>query len=694
MSFIQNVGENLQSISSIYKSITSDLKDENASQFESIKSAYTETSDAFVDTDVPKVPGTRSIFNPWKIFRYSRFGMNVDEYKYELHLDSALSDFRKNEISTKNNDPALILGNSDEELSRAQARLKNNSDTLNRIKPYADNSKIVENPTASTIIAWSRDAGKKGFTVTKGSPYPYSSEDFLWCKYYGKIPNNRMVTLRRYPIPIEDNLAISEKFSPLVPIAQAVTWYGKDIDNDLNNILGFNWGFKWIEKVADVKDLEGNEVIVDDIIDLFMPGISDTKKSKMAMFIRNQLMSPNSKLGLLQISGYDKKIKDYIKNSYNQESGPYWNRILGPVNVIDRTLIRDRGFLNQNDITISFEYSLRTYGGVNPKIAFLDLLSNFLSLTYSTAPFWGGAIRYFQRTGVTLRGLAINDYIMEGDVAGGIAHMIEQLKARLGDNFEKLDDLKGILMDAYNSPDTAETTDTSGKKVDTASAIFNSAQFQKYAAQKLSKLLQAPLSYRSFLSDKAIGEWHLTVGNPMNPMAMIGNLCLNSVKMEVGETLGLDDFPTEFKFVVKLKHGKPRDRKGLESMFNLGGGQMGFSELPQPSSSYNSYGERNTQMQKLYTGDINENQIPPSQKYTKIVEDQLSTDYKFIESDGNGNSVDRNNPSDASVKNGTKIPTIDELTTKYGSRVRTMYGDEFRKDETLKMYFRDLKTKD
>jgi hypothetical protein len=78
----------------------------------------------------------------------------------------------------------------------------------------------------------------------------------------------------------------------------------------------------------------------------------------------------------------------------------------------------------------------------------------------------------------------------------------------------------------------------------------------------------------SLLTGNPVGEWHITVGNPMNPMMMIGNLICMGIKIEFGDELGPDDFPTELKATIQLEHGMPRDRAGIESMFNKGRGRM------------------------------------------------------------------------------------------------------------------------
>ena len=59
-------------------------------------------------------------------------------------------------------------------------------------------SSYAETPTTTKIIAWGTE-DKEGRT-------PYSYQDFVFCKNWNVIPNNRMITLRRYFGPVTDNL--------------------------------------------------------------------------------------------------------------------------------------------------------------------------------------------------------------------------------------------------------------------------------------------------------------------------------------------------------------------------------------------------------------------------------------------------------------------------------------------------------
>ena len=89
--------------------------------------------------------------------------------------------------------------------------------------------------------------------ILGGISAPYNWKDFLYCKYYGTIPNNYMLTLRRFPTPVLDNLDFPESVKQKAnlvqgigrPVAQAVTWIGKDTGNSLNDIISFTTGMNW-----------------------------------------------------------------------------------------------------------------------------------------------------------------------------------------------------------------------------------------------------------------------------------------------------------------------------------------------------------------------------------------------------------------------------------------------------------------
>jgi hypothetical protein len=68
---------------------------------------------------------------------------------------------------------------------------------------------------------------------------------------------------------------------------------------------------------------------------------------------------------------------------------------------------------------------------------------------------------------------------------------------------------------------------------------------------------------KALLTGEPVGNWHLTVGNPLNPIIVVGNLICEKMDVQFGEELGPDDFPTELKVVYTLQHGMQRDKKAI-----------------------------------------------------------------------------------------------------------------------------------
>lgn len=503
--------------------------------------------------EMPGFAGTQSLFNPYVIFSLHEVGGSASsKYSYTQHYDmmpggggdnAGNPPGPYNSGSSDNGNSALVQQSSFSMTSGAGSNGMPDMRT--------DQNKALRiTPTAANIIEYNRNIK----TVFGYGPTPYSWSDFLYCKYYGKIPNNHMVTLRRYPYPISDNVVVPNP-NAVVPVAQAVTWFGEATGNKLSEILKMSYGVIWKEVEAQVQEVQGNEQAMGVGAESFLGG-------KVVSGLGAALTASRGSYDLW--SGRQEQQVEWSKKAYT-DSGPYWNQVYGPVNVVHKSHMRDRGLKFEQEISLVFEYDLSSYGGVNPKIAMLDLITNFLVLTYTNAKFWGGATRYFPNSTMRVGFLGDQSKFYSGDFGGyakSVGTQIESTLTGLADSFTKVMNgdfsaLKGMLMNMVL-----------GKLTE--------------------KSMPQALSIRSMLSGDPVGEWHVTIGNPMNPIAVVGNLILMDSTIEFGDTLGADDFPTEVKFTVKLKPGKPRDKGDLESMFNNGYGRMSYAPLNSLPSEANT----------------------------------------------------------------------------------------------------------
>jgi hypothetical protein len=423
-------------------------------------------------------------------------------------------------------------------------------------------SGLTTDLSVSQLVEWCERPGNTKF--------PYRYQDFVFLKYWKKIPLNYMITLRRYTFPVIDNVGtVSEakgdvESSKLTPAATAITFLGEDPGNKISTILGpISAGLKWKEVKADVWEVN------------FSGSLPQANGP-----------APGFAAVLGYLTGGPAAAKPSVgggppPDPYN--NGPYANKILGPVTVIDSTKARERGVTFKHEIKLQFEYVARSIGGINSKAAMLDILGNLMLLTYNEAAFWGGMNRYMPMAaqgGIPpfLGGSAGRDAWMKGDVDGFFNALGDQFASALenvGDMFQKFFDdpiggLKSIASGALSGAMLMNTTQGMG-------------------------FMQG---IHSLLTGDPVGEWHLTVGNPLNPMMMIGNLICTGIEISFNDELGPDDFPTELKAVVTLEHGMPRDRAGIESMFNKGSGRV----YSVPKGYENSFSSYNTTAVDTSTG--------------------------------------------------------------------------------------------
>ena len=538
-----------------------------------------------------------SIFNKFSIFQYQNFQQG-GSYRPDLHFigayntDTKLKEDASDTSSAKNNLLAAareIMAIKDKQkLYKNSLQYKATKDSLGFNRR---NSTTLINPNVKNIIEWANKTSSVSITGYQ----PYAMTDFMFCKNYGKIPNNRLVTLRRYPFPIEDQIKIRQgnSFKSPIPIAQAVTWFGGDTANSLSNIGVLNWGmpFKALS-ITEAQRITGNEVTVDKLTAL-LKGLGGGKAdTAIDGLVKLAVAAGGSDAQLQQLTGQEVKFQTYATNLYKAD-GPYWNRIFGPVNVINSTTQRDRGMQTTSwfvPFNLNFHYQFRSFNGLSPKIVALDLIASFLNLTYNNAQFLHQLGRYFPTPGLKFS-----------------PTLTEQLGKLLTNaattyNGNLFNDIKKLLVEAAGIIKTATSEVTADNILDKAKGFVGRAA-QTAMATALKEAIPEILSVKSALSDRAVGEWHLVVGNPMNPIMVMGDLVCSKCVMVFDTEIGPDDFPTGVTFTVSLAQGKPRDKLAIERMFNLGEHGLMSDKLRDPASAADTFGtENNALFEELKKG--------------------------------------------------------------------------------------------
>lgn len=406
----------------------------------------------------------------------------------------------------------------------------------------------LQNPTVTQII-------ERTSALTDNYAYRYQYSDFALAKYYGKLPNNMLITLRRFAYPAADDIVTPQALSAdgktmekiqQPDIARAVTWLGEAPGNNMADILKFSNGFNWKDAEAAVQTLNSQQ------------GAASGKFGSIVE--NNKVLSAMANAG----SGRDAVAANANKQNagFDSFSNTYPNHTFGPLNVIKNVLVREQGLKFEQEFKLKFEYELRAFEGANPKIMMLDQLANILALTYNNAPFWGGSVRYIG-DGAVAKPLGNLSKLREGDYLGFAGSIVDDMGKMFKGAGAGFGGAAGALMNG----------DVGG-----ALGALKDNKFLNNliggAAMDMFNTPQGGQAVASLLTGDPTGQWHVTIGNPLNPIMVVGNLCMTDCNITFEGGMGIQDFPEHMTVEITLKPGRPRDKAEIESMFNSGRGRF------------------------------------------------------------------------------------------------------------------------
>ena len=411
----------------------------------------------------------------------------------------------------------------------------------------------------------------------------YKYSDFMYCRDVGKISNNHLITLRRFSAPVRDNIyqytGIDTETSNEVPgdIGRLVTWFGTE-DNKLEDILKYSFHASWKEMGAEIQELDSEENnpargLTGGLMNLLNPEHAGNVEKGINASAFKQLLGDDA-------SDYD--------------TGPYANnpavngrmfdkhKIYEPNDTIRSKYQYEGNLKFSQEFTLTFRYKLRGYDNINGKTAMLDLLGNILAVTYRKGKFWPGEQRII---GAPQNKQGWDKAIKMQDTA-----------LTASDTFiSRLCEGQSLADAASSAINTISGTDIGNDLKQTANDLMRALKagglqsiFSGLAKNALGR--PAVYAFDSLLSEGETGTWHVTIGNPLNPIASIGNLIIDGdVEITHGGPLGLDDFPTEITVKVPLKHAMPRDSVDIQRMFTKGRRSI-YTELPANNKQFSDHG--------------------------------------------------------------------------------------------------------
>ena len=394
----------------------------------------------------------------------------------------------------------------------------------------------------------------------------YKYSDFMYCRDVGKISNNHLITLRRFAAPVRDNIfqytGTDNQTSNEVAgdIGRLITWFGTP-ENKLEDILKYSFHASWREMEAARQDLDSQE--------------NDTARGLTGGLVN--LFNTEHAEGVekgINASAFSMLLKD---DASEYDKGPYADnpavngrmfdkhKIYEPKDTVRSKYEYEGNLKFSQQFTLTFNYKLRGYDNINGKTAMLDLLGNILAVTYKKGKFWPGE-QHIIGAPQSEQGWKKAQILQDG--------IINETRTFI-ESVCKGDSLADAASSAINT--------INGIKIDSDKSLSESAKELMYnlKAKGLQSIFSglmknalgrpAVYAFDSLLTEGETGTWHVTIGNPLNPIASIGNLIIDGdVEITHGGPLGLDDFPTEITVKVPLKHAMPRDSVDIQRMFTKG----------------------------------------------------------------------------------------------------------------------------
>ena len=484
-------------------------------------------------------------------------------------------------------------------------------------------------------------AGKMGRSV-------YNYSDFMYCTELGRVSNNYMVTLRRFAAPCGDNILfvnpndsdetdVGGLQSHAPDIGRMVTWIGVS-GNEMSNILKYDYSMPFKETRAELHDVEG---VGDDSATKGLGALLNATDKQYQAYAKYGMGGDRAYNYLSRVLGGDKTSMGRFFG--DGSSAPYsstsWrsfrdnNKVYGPVDAIKSTNVRgDEGLQFNQSITLTFDYEMRSYDGINTRASFLDLLANILAVTYSTGTFWGGGYR--MTSGSPQSNVFANLPIFKMAQSG------------------QLNSFSDLIDGATKSLQSIWGQVSQGEGLIGAIKTLGSSLFSMFTGAALNQLGRpTKVATQSLLEPVPTGMWHITIGNPMHPIMVMGNMILEKTEVEHYGPLGLDDFPTGMRVTCTLKHGKPRDISMIENMYVLGHSRVYIPVGTTVEEMYNNASEYKESEKKSF-----------NTYSAKIYKDKKRTGADLDNPQGNAIEIQTvNDPVTATIKNlyfGTSEQTI------------------------------------
>ena len=375
--------------------------------------------------------------------------------------------------------------------------------------------------------------------------------DFAYLKNLGVFPNNRLMIARRFSGPApHDIFGYKSK-----PLAVLISW--KPLGDE--DFLTLNFGEEWEDAGADFTDVLNK--LGKDLTS------SDGLGSKAAGL-----------LGAVPLPGWSEGLQQNILERLGILENQKQLQVGNP-NIIKEAKRRKTigygaagsGLMSKLSIKMVCEYEQKFISGVDPTVAYMDILSNIVRFGTSPSVSYGltAAFAAKLKKWVTKPETLISD-IIDG-VLSAVNATVETVTAALGEATKAFAD-QADANSKDPKPKAPSGWDLAADAKEKALELLGKVEeaVKKSINQTVKKYAEEVKGIANALALLPSTPWHITIGNPLRPIFSSGDMYTTDVTLSLGSTLAFNDLPSSIKVEFLLTPARSWGLQDIMSKFNSG----------------------------------------------------------------------------------------------------------------------------
>ena len=383
-------------------------------------------------------------------------------------------------------------------------------------------------------------------------------QDFAYLKNLGVLPNNRLMIARRFLSPVKDNIMGK---GGTAPKSILISWKPEGED-----FLDISFGEIYEDAKADFTE------VLNSIGEEFSSKGGGTKGLGTGL---------GKAVGLIPLPGFTEQIRRDFLAAIGILDKDGEDAVLpsGNPNIIKmakkrKTIGYDQagnGLKCTVSIKMVVEYEQKFISGIDPTIAWMDIISNILVFGTSKSTNYGLSDKFRGKIDTWTS----NPSVLLSDIATGLKSALNSI---IDEIKKKIENVQGLIKNGDNKPENSKSKNELLKETFEASKTFANDLLNKIKDAGLDAFIKTIKKYKvelmgiaNALSGAPSTPWHITVGNPLRPVFCSGDMYMSEdVKMTLGSTLAFNDLPSNIKVEFTLTNARPWGLQEILAKFNTG----------------------------------------------------------------------------------------------------------------------------